>query len=180
MIDRKDWDMPYFNQAFWLFENLEHFQLEPNEALVALVISYLNQTNQAVNYDKLIEKCHMDADEVEECFESLTSKGYLTIDAKNKSLHFLLEGFLDSPIKVGRPISKPLLVEFQEEFNRPFSPGEMERIMDMGQTYEEGMVLQALNEAALYDKRNLNYIENILINWVKKGLSTEDVENGKR
>ena len=42
------------------------------------------------------------------------------------------------------------------------------------------MVIVALNEAASYDKRDLNYIERILISWTDKGLSVEDVENGKR
>ncbi|MCF0245823.1 MAG: DnaD domain protein, partial [Ileibacterium sp.] len=78
------------------------------------------------------------------------------------------------------PISQPLLMEFQEEFGRTFSSAEMEKIISLGEMYDEAMVLQALNEAAVYDKRSLQYIENILIAWKNKGLSVEDVENGKR
>ena len=59
-------------------------------------------------------------------------------------------------------------------------PEFMERILQLGDEYDSRMVICALNEAAVYDKRNLNYIENILISWRQKGLSTEDVESGKR
>ena len=38
----------------------------------------------------------------------------------------------------------------------------------------------ALNEASVYNKRNLTYIENVLISWSNKGLSTEDIESGIR
>ena len=38
----------------------------------------------------------------------------------------------------------------------------------------------ALNEAAVYDKRNLTYVENVLISWSNKGLTTEQIESGIR
>ena len=41
-------------------------------------------------------------------------------------------------------------------------------------------VICALNEAVVYEKVDLNYIERILISWMNKGLSVQDVENGKR
>ena len=41
-------------------------------------------------------------------------------------------------------------------------------------------VICALNEAVCNEACDLNYIERILQNWQQKGLSTEDIENGKR
>ena len=56
----------------------------------------------------------------------------------------------------------------------------MERILQLASYYDERMVICALNEAAVYEKRNLNYIESILVSWKEKGFSVEDVESGKR
>ncbi|MCF0259250.1 MAG: DnaD domain protein [Erysipelotrichaceae bacterium] len=180
MIERSDWNSLYINKSLWLFDHLENFSLSPNEALCTLVINFLNETGQPVTYEALEAKCHMSPDELEDCFDSLSAKGYLTLDTRNHSLKFILDGFLDTPLKAGTPISQPLLMEFQEEFGRTFSSSEMEKIISLGEKYEEGMVLKALDEAAVYDKRSLQYIENILISWKNKGLSLEDVENGKR
>lgn len=180
MSSREEWNEPWFNKSVWIFEHLQDLNLEPEEALMLLVINYFNEQGKTATYDGLMAKCHMEADDTEECFESLSAKGYLTIDTRNRSLRFVLDGLMDSPVKAGTPINHSLIQEFQEEFGRTLSSGDMERILEMGQKYGEGMVLQALSEAAVYDKRNLNYIENVLASWKARGLTTEDVENGKR
>ena len=56
----------------------------------------------------------------------------------------------------------------------------MQRIIDMASMYDERRVICALNEAVCNEVCDLNYIERILQNWQQKGLSTEDLENGKR
>jgi DNA replication protein len=66
------------------------------------------------------------------------------------------------------------------EFGRPLSGLEMERIMDFAQKYDARRVIVALNEAASYDQRSLDYIERVLAAWKRKKLSVEDLENGKR
>lgn len=181
MMDRKDWYAPWFDTTAWIFEHLQDLNLDPQEALVVLVINHFNKKNETVTYDALMEKCHLSAELVEECFESLSAKGYLTIDTRNKSLRFLLEGMMDSPVKAGTPINHALIQEFQEEFQgRTLSSSDMERILEMGEKYDERMVLQALSEAAVYDKRSLSYIESVLASWKARGLTVEDVENGKR
>ena len=63
---------------------------------------------------------------------------------------------------------------------RPLSSTEMQRIIDMASMYDERRVICALNEAVCNEACDLNYIERILQNWQQKGLSTEDIENGKR
>lgn len=181
MIDRKDWESVYFNKGYWIMDHLQDFNLTSDEAMVVLVINFLNETRQPVTYEALMEKCHLGAETIEECFEALSAKGYLTIDASNGDLEFLLDGLLDSPVREGVEIDQKLIQAFQEEFGgKTFSSGEMERILDLAQRFDERAVMLALGEAAIYDRRNLNYIENILIAWHNKGLSLEDLEQGKR
>ena len=42
------------------------------------------------------------------------------------------------------------------------------------------MILYALYEAGVYDKRSLDYIERILAEWKRKGLTPADYEEGRR
>lgn len=179
-MDRNEWNAPWTNRTRWIFEHLQEFNLTPQEALGVLLISLCNDTNQSVTMETLMEKGHIDADAMEEVFEGLSSKGYLTVTTKGKSICFVLEGLLDTPIKAGTPLNHTLLQEFQEEFRRTFSSSEMDRILELGNKYDERMVLQALSEAAAYEKRSLGYIESILASWVRKGLTAEDVEAGRR
>ena len=56
----------------------------------------------------------------------------------------------------------------------------MQKILDLCEAFGERQVECALNEAVVYDKKSLNYIENVLVSWRNKGLSTEELESGKR
>ena len=42
------------------------------------------------------------------------------------------------------------------------------------------MIIYALREALTYDKKSFDYIERILIEWKKRGLTPEEYEEGKR
>lgn len=180
MIDREDWNKPWFNKSIWIFENMQDLNLNPTEALVLLVLNFFNETETPVSYDALMDKCHLSAEAIEDSFESLSAKGYLTLDTRNKGLKFLLDGLVDSPVKAGTPINKGLISEFQEEFGRTLSSSDIERILEMAQKYDERMILQALSEASAYGKRTLGYVETVLNAWKERKLTVEDVEHGRR
>ena len=46
--------------------------------------------------------------------------------------------------------------------------------------YKRQMILYALYEAGVYDKRSLDYIERILVEWKRRGLTPPEYEEGKR
>ncbi len=56
----------------------------------------------------------------------------------------------------------------------------MERILRWQEEFEESVILRALDEAAAYDRRSLNYIESLLQSWKQRGLSAQDIESGLR
>lgn len=181
MIELADWNKPYINKGVWIFENLQDLNLEPAEALLIFVINYFNETHQPVDYDLLVEKCHMSPEELDETIENLSAKGYLSFDTSGRSLGFVLEGLLDLPAASGKPVNQSLISEFQQEFQgRTLSSSDMDKIIELSERYDERMILAALSEAAVYDKRSIPYVESVLANWSMKGLSAEDVENGKR
>lgn len=181
MVDRSDWNAPWFNKTFWIFDHLEDLKLDPQEILVVLVLNYLNETRSPIVPDIVSAKTGLDLDAVDTAFESLAARGYLTIDTRNKKLHFLLDGLLDgAPVGAGKPIESGLISEFSTEFGRPLSPNEMERILQMEETHSEAVILRALDEASAYEKRSVGYVEALLAGWKARGLSDEDIESGKR
>lgn len=179
-MDHSEYSAPWTNRCYWLMGHVEEFQLNAQEALVLILISYFNETSQPVDFDVLAAKCFMDPVALDDTLFSLEQRGYLAISAEHGEMVYSLEPMLDTPVKAGVSFNESLLNEFQEEFGRTFSAGETERVMAMADTYDEKAVRAALAEAAVYDKRNLNYIEKLLTSWHARGLTPEDLENGIR
>lgn len=183
MLERKDWSAPWFNRTAWIMEHLEEFQLEPQEFLVVMVINYLQETGQLITPDTIMAKTNLEERQLDEAMSSLSAKGYLAMETKNRQIRFLLNGLADlqqnQPIE-GSPITQTLIREFSNEFGRPLSGSEMERILALGQDFEEDMILHALDEAAAYGKRSVSYIEAMLTEWRRRGLDAADIESGKR
>ena len=98
----------------------------------------------------------------------------------NGSLIFNIEGIFDLSQASDTTVDRSLIEQFEMDFARTLSQTEMKRIIDMASIYDERRVICALNEAVCNEACDLNYIERILQNWQEKGLSTEDLENGKR
>ena len=173
------WNSNYFNRRNWILENLESLHVDTREAMVLLLIDYYNEIHEMITHEIIAQKCKMDVDEVEEIFLSLSNYGYLSIDMSDGNLFFNIEGVYHTQ-ETGDAINPSLLETFEFEFKRPLSSYEMQRILDMSSLYDERRVICALNEAVVYEKLDLNYIERILTSWMNKGLSIEDLENGKR
>lgn len=175
-----EWTSPYLDHKIWILDHLESLHLDTKEALVLLLIDYYNDMHKTIHHEMIAEKLHVDIEEVENLFVSLADKGYLHISYKEGSLHFDIAGVYAQEQRKVQGSHRSLVEEFEAEFKRTLSSMEMERILQLASHYDERMVICALNEAAVYEKRNLNYIESILISWTDKGLSVEDVESGKR
>lgn len=175
-----DWNAPYLDHRTWILDHLQDLHLEPKEALTLLLIDLYNDMHVTLHHEMIGEKLGIENEEVESIFLSLSDKGYLNIRYAAGAIQFDIEGVYSQRLKSDPAAHRSLIEEFEAEFKRPLSSMEMERILQMGANYDPRMVICALNEAAVYDKRNLNYIENILISWTEKGLSVEDVESGIR
>lgn len=175
-----DWNSPYIDHKVWILDHLQDLNLDAKEAMVLLLIDYYNQIGQGIHHENIAEKLRIDLDEVEQLFLSLADKGFLDIVYESGALHFNIEGVYVHGQRGQQVVSHSLIEEFEAEFKRPLSGPEMQRILELGAHYGDRMAICALNEAAVYDKRNLNYIEKILISWEEKGLSAEDVESGIR
>lgn len=169
----------FFNRRNWILENLQTLHVNANEAMVLLLLDYFNEIHTMISHEIIADKLKIKVEDVEEIFLSLSDKGYLSIEMKDGNIFFDIEGIYQKETE-GMPLSPSLLETFEYEFKRPLSSYEMQRILEMASVYDERRVICALNEAVVYEKVDLNYIERILISWMNKGLSIEDIEKGKR
>ena len=175
-----DFNAPYIDRRTWIIDHLQDLILEPKEILVVLLIDFFNQQHIAIDHELISEKLKISVDEVEDIFTELSDKGYLSLEYTNGSLIFNIEGIFDLSQASDTTVDRSLIEQFEMDFARTLSQTEMKRIIDMASIYDERRVICALNEAVCNEACDLNYIERILQNWQQKGLSTEDIENGKR
>ncbi|MDO4465622.1 MAG: DnaD domain protein [Bacillota bacterium] len=179
MANKLSWDSPYMNHTAYILDHMAELNLEPNELLTLLLIEFYNSQGIIFGDEMMAEKLRISEDDVEEIFESLSDKGFLTIEFKNGDIYFNIAGVMEADAK-GEKLSRSLIEEFEMEFKRTLSPNEMSRIMELGDIYGEKRVLIALDEASVRDIRNINYVETILTAWKNKNLSDEDLDEGKR
>lgn len=175
-----EWNAPYLDRKAWILENLENLNVDVKEALVLLLIDYFNSCGVNINHELIASKLKITEDDVEEIFTDLTDKGYLDLPYEDGRFAFDISGVFDLESIKDVTVSRSIIEEFEEEFKRTLSGAEMNRILELSNMYDERMVSVALTHAAAYNKRSINYIEQILISWKEKGLTVEDVENGMR
>ncbi|MBB5183483.1 DnaD domain-containing protein [Catenisphaera adipataccumulans] len=174
-----EWNASYVDHLMWILDHLQDLHLDPEETVVLFLIEFANRTGRNITHEWISEKTALDVEKIESVFLRLSDKGYLTTKLENGSLIFDISGVAQEN-NDGTALGQPLVARFEDAMKRTLSPNEMQRILDMAGAYDERMVICALNEAIVYGKVNLNYIETILVRWQEKGLSPEDVENGKR
>lgn len=72
---------------------------------------------------------------------------------------------------------KPTLFElFETEFKRPLTQVELVRLSDWSREYDQQLIIYALREAAINEAYSFNYIDKILCEWKRKGMTAEMYE----
>lgn len=173
----------YFNRRNYILQHLDDLKIDAEEGLLLLVIDYLNEYNQNVDYYILSKKLKLNENRIDVLVNGLIEKGYLEIKIEKKVIHYALDGVFkmnseNKPIDMN--IYKNLFDLYERGFGRPLSSNEAQRLSGFMKEYEFKLIEYALKEATVYEKINFNYIEKILINWKAKGLTPADYETGER
>lgn len=172
------WKENYINTRDWLLDKYETFNLSPQEGIVILMIDLLNAEKKSISLEILAEKCRMSPDETDRTLNILCSKRYLSIKVREKNVEFDLEGLYTSENE--KPIdafTQSTFDLFENEFARPLRKSELERLSEWVMTYDEKLVIYALREAVMYKNMSFNYINKILLEWKKKGITAESLEH---
>ncbi|MEE0830198.1 MAG: DnaD domain protein [Longicatena sp.] len=172
------WNQRFVNRRDYILENLETWNLNTREILMILLIDYFNEHLIPLTLEILAQKMHLTINEVDLLLQSLQEKGYVCMDIIQGRLVFMIDGMFEDKKKDS--LDGSLFDLYESEFGRPLSQSEMQRLSDMRQHYEEVMIVNALREASIHDCKKFDYIEKILLNWQKRGLSANDYAEGKR
>ena len=93
---------------------------------------------------------------------------------------FQIDGLFEENKNTGNLFNESLFEHFENEFARPLSQIEVQRLSDWMKEYDQKLIRYALREALTYEKKSFDYIERILQIWKEKGLTAEMYEEGRR
>lgn len=155
-------------------------KLELDEKEFILLCYLMNNNNLAFNPKQIGLNIGYSFKEVLEIIDSLTNKGFISIDIRKENnikeeyinidnlygkLAFLVMN------EEGEELPTDLFSIFEREFGRTLSPIECELINAWKESnYSEEIIKEALKEAILNGVSNLRYIDKILYEWNKKGI----------
>lgn len=174
----KWYEKHYINKIYWIIDQLENLKLTSEEALLVLLIQYLNESQKPIDYHLLASKMKVDVEHIDELLSGLMEKAYLEVIVSNQKIEFNLEGVFEEEVK-DNSFNESLFEQFQSEFGRPLSSVELQRLSEWIEQYDLKLITYALREAVAYDHLNFNYIDRILYTWKSKGITAEKYERGE-
>ena len=101
----------------------------------------------------------------------------VSADTSGRSVSYSLRPLFEDDFTADE-IPQSLFDLFLEQFKRPLSSTEMDKLCNWMKEYEQEFIICALREAVVYKKLNFNYIDKILVTWKANGKTLEEL-NGK-
>ena len=177
----KWYEEKYISRRDWILDHLEMLGLDGNELMIVMVIDFLNEHRQPTSMEVLYRKTGMSEDETNRTVSTLCAKHYLEICASASSVRFDLSGLFETDTaRQAGLLDNSLFSTFENEFGRTLSNQEMQKISDWNKEYDKLLILYALREASIYDKKSIGYIDRILHAWHSRNITARDIEEGKK
>ncbi|RXJ03989.1 DnaD domain protein [Anaerobacillus alkaliphilus] len=175
-----------------LIQDYKKLGLNETEAMLLVhVFSFLAKGTSFPTPELLASRMSLSDKDCLDVLQSLMKRGYLELQEGRDENNNFSEVFslaplwdkllmLDYELKLDKEDrekeedERTLYHLFESEFGRPLSPMECELItmwIDQDQ-YNPGIIKAALMEGVVSGKRNLRYIDRILIEWNKNGVRT--------
>lgn len=152
----------YFNRRDWIMMNIAKRKLTCTEAIIILMIEFLNEHNQDVSIQTLSTETNISQADVDQAIARLNKKGYLTIITKNHKVVFNIDGLFEGPVE--SDYTTDVFATFEKEFGRLLTQPETTCIAEWLQRTDAKTVIWALREAMINKKPNINYIGKIIAN----------------
>ena len=170
----------FINRRNWILDHLDELSVSAEETLVLLLIDFMNEYQISVSHQVLAKKLKKSDDEIDDILSRLSAKGFLNLELRDGRIIFEIDGIFEGEQEKPIAMDTSLFDQYETEFGRPLSQMEMQRLAEWTNTYHQKMIIYALREALTYDKKSFDYIERMLIEWKKRGLTAEEYEEGKR
>ena len=174
--------MQWYQERFvshrdWILDHLELLDLSAQEAILVLVIDFNNEKRIPVTMESLAAKTKMKKEEVDEAVSLLCARKYLEIKVSRSGVVWSLDGLFEADTaKEAGLMDASLFDAFETEFGRTLNPREMEKISEWNRTIDKRLILYALRQASAYQQLSIAYVDKILSDWQKKGMTAEKME----
>ncbi len=152
----------YVNRRDWILENLPVLKLSSTQAMVVLMIDYLNFQQSPVSIDILAKRLGMDVKDVDEAVFVLTSRKALKVRVERDTVVFSLDGLFENNLY--EFVDESIFNVFETEFSRPLSQHEFTTLNEFLAKYSQSEILNALRAASIQRKLTMPYIHSILVN----------------
>lgn len=178
---------------------LKNYKKLKLDSLEFLFMMYLYNKGNGFTFDpdRISNDMGIDTSRVMELISSLSDKDMIKVDVKKNEKGFmedivLLYGFYNklkiqivnevSEEKENEVIDSTIYEVIEKEFGRTLSPIEYEIIKAWTESkFSDELIKEAVKEAVFNGVSNLKYIDKILFEWGKKGITTvKDVEENRK
>lgn len=176
----KLWDKRYFDRKSWILEENYRLDIKPIETLVLLNIEHFNLFDLPIDLNQLAYACHSNQTEIDQSLTQLIQKGYLKIEMVQDKVIYNTESLYQQTHLKQDESSNNIVEIYEHEFKRPLSANELDKLNYWLTQVEYAFLIHALREAVIYRKLNFNYIDRILMQWVKQNVTLEQLNSGKR
>lgn len=170
----------YIDWKQLLINNYRNLDLKEEEVMILLVIdSLLNNNETIITPDLLALKMNYSQQVLDKHLSSLLNKNLINIEEDeqgkikttlNGIKYIVVSDFLKAQTntKSENDLQKEqnLFEIFENQFGRPLSFVEMDTMQQwLQEGYEEDKIILALKEAVAMKKKNIRYIDKILLEW---------------
>jgi DNA replication protein len=176
----KFWDKRYLDRKIWILEENYRLDIKPIETLVLLNIEHFNMFNLPIDLNQLAYVCHSNQSEIDQALTLLIQKGYLKIEMGNDKVIYNTDSLYQQTHLKQDESTNNIVEIYENEFKRPLSASELDKLNYWLTQVEYAFLIHALREAVIYRKLNFNYIDRILMQWVKQNVTLEQLNSGKR
>lgn len=154
-----------------------------------LLLYFENRDDLTINFDDISKRLKISKECILNAFNNLLSKKIIKVVSEKNSEgkltdKIILDNFYDKAKELRKKEEQgkekqDIFSIFQEEFKRPLTSFEIEIIKAwVEKLYSEELIITALKEAVYNGAMSIRYIDAILHDWSKKGLTCkEDIDN---
>ena len=106
----KWYEQKFVNRRDWILDHLEYLSLNEKEALLVLMIDFLNENRIPITMELLSAKTGIKQEELDQIISILCARRYLEILASSKDVRFVLDGLFEADVARDRNVlDSPLL-----------------------------------------------------------------------
>lgn len=174
----KWWQAAYFDQRAWLLEHNAQLSLSAEELLIVLLIVHHHSKPLSLSF--LADVSNLKVKQVDRILDGLVKRKRLMISVVEHQLVFNLEPIFTLETALVEDDVEVVLRTFEQEFKRPLSSREVEKVQHWLTKLSAPYLMHALREALVYQKLSFAYIDKILITWLDEKVSLDDLNAGKR